>query len=425
MTRHQLSITKKILLIAATFTVPIAVLLYFVVANINEFIVFGEQEIRGNEFQRPVEDTLDSLQRTQLAYLDCPEGRCGDKLNDVLSRVDEGFSKVLDKAGKLAEALQFTDTGLGKRDRNHIRPSVVAEEWKQLRADLVGGAATVAADIGSRFDHLSSDLRTMITHSGDTSNLILDPDLDSYYLMDVTLLALPQNQDRLAKVTTFGRGLMGAANIKPEDRMALAVRAALLQESDLDRILHGLSPSLDQNLKPQLDTYKAAVSRFIAMTSQLAESEAPGFDRTAYLAAANEARSASFALWNVAVEELDNLITKRLDSYRSRRTWAFALSAAAVFISLLLTSLVGQSITQPLTKLARAMDSAASALGNAVGRIKATPAKAAEVTEDLNKQATEVRHSVGELTSLIYGGDGLPPEAARTTRTDPASRKAA
>ena len=38
----------------------------------------------------------------------------------------------------------------------------------------------------------------MTAHAGDTSNLILDPDLDSYYAMDMTLLALPQTQERTA-----------------------------------------------------------------------------------------------------------------------------------------------------------------------------------------------------------------------------------
>jgi hypothetical protein len=43
---------------------------------------------------------------------------------------------------------------------------------------------------------LVQDVRDMITHAGDTSNIILDPDLDSYYMMDITLLALPQTQAR-------------------------------------------------------------------------------------------------------------------------------------------------------------------------------------------------------------------------------------
>jgi methyl-accepting chemotaxis protein len=34
-------------------------------------------------------------------------------------------------------------------------------------------------------------IQTLILHVGDTSALTLDPDLDSYYLMDATVVALP------------------------------------------------------------------------------------------------------------------------------------------------------------------------------------------------------------------------------------------
>ena len=50
---------------------------------------------------------------------------------------------------------------------------------------------------------------------GDTSNLILDPDLDSYYVMDVTLLAIPdalvrQEEIRSEVVPVLARGLPAA-----------------------------------------------------------------------------------------------------------------------------------------------------------------------------------------------------------------------
>lgn len=61
----------------------------------------------------------------------------------------------------------------------------------------------------------------MITHAGDTSNLILDPDLDSYYLMDVTLIAMPQMQDRIARIGVDMRAHFGAVELTQEQRIAL------------------------------------------------------------------------------------------------------------------------------------------------------------------------------------------------------------
>jgi len=110
----------------------------------------------------------------------------------------------------------------------------------------------------------------MITHVGDESNLILDPDLDSYYLMDVTLLALPQMQDRLATVMAFGEAALKRQPISKQERTQLAVYAALLKEADLDRTVssaqtalnedanfYGTSESLHRRIPPALQEFRA------------------------------------------------------------------------------------------------------------------------------------------------------------------------
>src|SRR4029453_3351577 len=97
--------------------------------------------------------------------------------------------------------LKFTDAELKKRDRDHLHLSTIKGEWEQLKTK----ATTQNDEATKGVAHLIADTRGMIAHMGDTSNLILDPDLDSYYLMDITLLALPQTQDRLAQMIAFGQ----------------------------------------------------------------------------------------------------------------------------------------------------------------------------------------------------------------------------
>ena len=106
------------------------------------------------------------------------------------------LSKVLEKYGS---DLQYTEVGLAKRKREHVQFKTVHDEWQSLQSKM---PTLHASDSNELHTHLIGDIRTMITHIGDTSNLILDPDLDSYYLMDSTLSALPQMQDRLQEIVT-------------------------------------------------------------------------------------------------------------------------------------------------------------------------------------------------------------------------------
>ena len=121
----------------------------------------------------------------------------------------------------------------------------------------------------------------MIAHAGDTSNLILDPDLDSYYLMDCTVLALPQTQDRLTSIIGNGYRSLKSEKLTQEQRIQLAVDASLLDQSDLQRTLasaktsldadpnpkfYGRSETLQSNLPPRLRDYEAANAAFICCT---------------------------------------------------------------------------------------------------------------------------------------------------------------
>jgi methyl-accepting chemotaxis protein len=65
-------------------------------------------------------------------------------------------------------------------------------------------------------------LRNLITRVGDGSNLILDPDLDSYYAMSVVLLRSPDLLDRIGQLSRRGQVLTGIIGAS-EDRIAFVV----------------------------------------------------------------------------------------------------------------------------------------------------------------------------------------------------------
>jgi len=210
-----------------------------------------------------------------------------------------------------------------------------------------------------------TDVRTMITHAGDLSNLILDPDLDSYYLMDVTLLALPQTQDRLGMVMADGKAMLERQASSNKERQQLAIHATLLKEADLDRIVgsvqtalnedpnfYGTSATLQTRLPPLLKEYTTTAEAFVSLTTGLATSEKIGVTAEEYLKAGNKAREASFKLWRAADEELDTLLQKRIESYRGRRTRSLMVSALALLAAVGFVSFITRSISGPLRQQA-------------------------------------------------------------------------
>jgi methyl-accepting chemotaxis protein len=345
---NKLRVRVKLILSSMMFALPIAVLLFFMVKGFNETIEFAQLEKTGNRYQRPLEKILDGLTAYGVA------AHLGDsrEMAAKASQITAGFQELEAEQKELGESLEFTDQGLAKRGRGQLKPAKVKALWESLAGRWEPKA----------YAALLADLRGMITHLGDISNLILDPDLDSYYLMDMTLLALPQNQVRLADINGQLVTLMRQPSLSQTDRVNCRVLAALLREADVDRIVasektalnedalfYGVSDSLQRTLPSLVDSFVKSNERMISLLNSLAEAETPaslGVNAKDVLAAGERARAASFALWFGAATELDLLLDKRIGAFKWNRTVALVATAVAVLVAIAFVYFIGRSIVR-------------------------------------------------------------------------------
>src|SRR5712691_4529763 len=167
---QNLKIWQKLAMIGLAFSLPIAVLLFLVIKEINDNIRFSQWEKYGNEYQRPLEKLLEHISQHKLLaqrYLSGDE-RLKVELASKQAQIEEDFEALDGVNRKLGIALQITDEGLAKRKREHYRPATIQKEWQDLKTRLANLAPGMSHDLHT---HLIGDLRTLITHVGDTSNL--------------------------------------------------------------------------------------------------------------------------------------------------------------------------------------------------------------------------------------------------------------
>ena len=364
---HNLKVSQKLMLISVFFVMPDSVMLYLFITGINANIQFAQMEIKGNEYQRPLEDLLELLPEHRLLADRAAGGdtSAAAQLPRKESQIDSAFESLKEVDERIGAELQFTDEGLAKRNRERYRPSIAQKEWQDLKTQLGGLDAAARVE---RHLSLIASVRVMITHAGDMSNLILDPDLDSYYLMDATLLALPETQDRLAAVIAHGEAVLNQAALSAEKRQQFAIYATLLKEADLDRIrgsvqtalnedenFYGISPSLQARVPPLLKQYSEATAAFIELTNRIVNEEKSGVTAKQYFDAGEEARQASFKLWKVADEEVDTLLHARITAYEHRRTRSLMVAACALLAAIGFVTFITRSISGPLLQQAAAL----------------------------------------------------------------------
>jgi methyl-accepting chemotaxis protein len=413
---HKMSIGRKIFLVAAVFILPIGVLAFLVISNFNQTISSAQYELMGDAYQRPLEGLLRDIQNHQLLLHRCPgNGDCSAHLAALKESIAKEMGSLRDVDKLYGVNLQFTPEGLAQRKRSSATVDNLRKNWGELEAmvsTVEQGKVTSAVD--DKYAAVIDIVKTMTTHMGDTSGLILDSDLDTYYLMCDNLVNLPLNQDRLAHAIAFGRDAIAKGSISEKDRTVLAVYAAMMQQDDLDVInsnlqtalnedqnFYGVSKSFQANLPPAFKEYAEAQAKFIDMTNQLAGSATPHVSMDDYVAAGVNAREANFRMWNAAIPEEDIMLHMRIDAFAHRRLVALFCSGLALLIACFLSYRMMLNITKPLHRLTQ--QAKAIAGGDLSGKPLelTTKDEIAELATAVNEITASFRLLVGDISGGV------------------------
>ena len=212
-------------------------------------------------------------------------------------------------------------------------------DWQHLKSAPL---TTAAADASAA--KLVAALRAMIAHVGVLSQLGLDSDPDIHPLAELTLVALPQIQQRLGNLT-LQMGDCLRADTAGARQSRIADRAARLLADDLERITRasrmGLSnaPEVDagsvalpKELSPAVEQCTAANQAFLGLLNRVAAGEAVPVAEVE--AAGWKAHAESFRLWETSAGELDTLLARRVLTLRhSQRAGLAGLAAILALIT--------------------------------------------------------------------------------------------
>jgi PAS domain S-box-containing protein len=330
---------RRILLVGVTGSAPLFVVsLLLINLAYSGAIDFGLQEQRGNAFERPLEHLFELLPRYQAAARAALAASPSTELSlpEAKRQIDEAVSRVASEyEGELGHALQFNDAALRSRDRTDARLSVLQSTWRELAQAPLEVAAK-----GEAVNQLQKSVRAMIDHAGDRSNLILDDDLDSYYLMDATLSTLPQSQQRIAEITLQVADWLRTGETAQNERQ-IAVWSEMLRQNDLERIqrdvrislaedehFNGVSASLHASLPPAVERLEAADRHLLELLDRI--SNEPVVSAREFEAAGWAAHAESFRLFRVGADELDRLLAKRIQVIEDRRLQGYSLIVATL-----------------------------------------------------------------------------------------------
>ncbi len=271
----------------------------------------------------------------------------------------------------------------------------------------------------------------MIAHAGDTSNLILDPDLDSYYLMDVMLCATPATVDRLTNLGKFIHEAKQDGKLDEAERIRANVFAAELESADADRIKGSGSTALleDANFgganaafqKEYPEQLKKTDDQLRALAASLREWK--DASATASIDSQLEVvEDTTMDLFALSAKHLDGLLSTRIDGFAAGR-WvyvAFALAATGVaagalsFISIRTSRRINQTTGQ-LRTLGEQLSQAASQFASAGEDLAQVSSEQAAALEETGASLKELEQKTTQNAAAAREAAGVSAESTRVT----------
>jgi methyl-accepting chemotaxis protein len=345
----NLKVSTKLSMVGALFALTLGVLLYLYLNTRQEVITFAQTEIYGDEYVRPLRKLMEFVPTQKAMTHQLLEGVSKNKteIDNSTSKIDNVFDQLLEADKKLSP--EFT--------------SPVSDNLKSLKSKWEEtksiGVNSNQDTVEKKYNELISQVRDMISSVGDASNLTLDPDLDSYYLMDIEIVKVPAIQDYISQAVILSNNIITKGNISPSETGRLMVLQDKIKDniSNIKKEIYvsfGNNPA--KNVQPALES---TVVNFIDGTNnfldlldkKILSSSGISLTREEVNTAGSKIFDASFEFWDKGIVQLDFVLNHRIDVYTGNKYYALISIAFIFSLSLFLFFLIYRLIVGPIKHL--------------------------------------------------------------------------
>ena len=318
---RNIGFRAKAWVIAVTFLVPMAVVSGNYFDSQAGQIEFSAKERLGVTYARNAVPLVERMHRLRLyAVQEALTGSPPAELAAAREAVDS-------QLGKLAA----TEKSLGAQLGTAAAHARVTEAGKALPPASAGADAVFAAH-SARVEQVLA----LVNAAADGSNLTLDPDIDTYYLMDTGIVRLPEMAFMLAQTRITGFAMIKAGSATTQQTRLILERLAVLNHHQ-DAVDDGLAKASAHNaqIKKNVDAnaFKVVARDYLAHIEKklLAPAALQAGDADAHVANANQALDGLHALNERVINELDLLLAARVARLETARN----VIAAALLLGLL------------------------------------------------------------------------------------------
>jgi methyl-accepting chemotaxis protein len=394
---NRLRYAYKFVFMGLILLAPIAFVARLQYTGSTEQLEFNAKERIGLEYIAPAKDFLHALQQRRVLSVASAGGADFARDLDTVTTTAERKATEVDEAdGKHGVALQTTK-----------RWTEVREAWNKLRRATFTSAAEADRAHGELIDGV---IDLILNYAGNYSNLILDPDLNSYWLMDAVVVKLPAIGNTVSRATS--RALIAAGSESGAASEKLIELAGLYKStegttSDLENVnlvasykddkertktdrLQQVLASPYQILKARIAGHLELLKRQYLVTAQAGNVEAG----KRLVADALQTLQQNYEFYGKTIPELDAMAATRVVRYENARRQG-----------LLTSVLAGVVLVYLFFGFYLSVRSSIRALGYATGRMIAGTSETFQIAS--RDELGEVAHAYNQINQALNEARGL------------------
>ena len=319
---RDLSLSVKVGGLATVFLLPLILLRHFLVDEKLDLVNFSALEVDGVRYLKPTHALLTALAAPSV------DGAEVQKQAGVLEQTGHDLAKSFDVGEPVSGAVS---------------------QARGLQAN---------ADPGSAIDQATGLIATV----ADKSNLSLDPDMDSYYLMDSLANQIPNVVLRSLDLRAVGAALKKSDS---DQQVPLAVATAGMATA-AGNFVTGIDKAIAGNPDGSLKKSLGDLRNALAGANDKLVAAAKAGDAVAIGTASGDVIAAAHSLLDTGDDELNRLLQIRIDGFYDVLFTRLAIVSALVLIAGVVAFITARSVVLPIGAMTKAMEQLAGGDTNTV-----------------------------------------------------------
>ncbi|MDH6137590.1 signal transduction histidine kinase/DNA-binding response OmpR family regulator/HPt (histidine-containing phosphotransfer) domain-containing protein/HAMP domain-containing protein [Kitasatospora sp. MAA4] len=359
-------IWHKLAAIFLALTLPLGLTAAFLVNEQNSRITLSQNEVNGLSVIRLLNPLLlnvsthRTLVRHQLTGEPVPPGQ----IAAVESTIDQEFGALDSVNRSLGSVLGTSAPALAQSGMPQLLPATLTQEWNRIKTGPLDLATSEAMN-----EQLTTGLINLISYVGDHSGLLIDPDLDTSYVLIALSLWEPRITDHLADLGDTTEAQLGQASATSGGARAVANAGDDLGQ-DMEQLQTTLSRAFadtphinnDRNLQPTvgplLQQLGQSVTSLAAVSNQLATSSGPqSVSASAYTTQLAATRQADGRLSDALWGQGNAMLHTREHRDFLHNVATLSIIGAALALVTAMTVFIGRRMVKDLGNVAEAADS--------------------------------------------------------------------